>query len=61
MQQELGVWEKTGGTVLLRYSEIGSFMLTVKLHVLLSKLAGECHADCEVTCVTEQAGWGVSC
>ena len=36
---------------------LGSVMLTVKLHVLLSKLAGECHADCEVTCVTEQTGW----
>jgi len=33
----------------------------VKLHVLLSKLAGECHADCKVTCVTEQAGWVVLC
>jgi len=32
-------------------------MLTVKLHVLLSKLAGEYHADCEVACVTEQAGF----
>jgi hypothetical protein len=38
-------------------SWLGSVMLTVKLHVLLSKLAGECHADCEVTCVTEQTGW----
>jgi len=36
-------------------------MLTVKFPMLLSNLAGECHADCEVPCVTEHAGWGVSC
>jgi hypothetical protein len=35
-------------------------MLTVKFPVLLSKLAGEFHADCEVPFVTEQGGWGVS-
>jgi hypothetical protein len=57
VQQELGVREKTRGTVLLRYNQIGSFTLTVKFLVLLSKPAGEFHADCEVPFVTEQGGW----
>ena len=35
-------------------------MLTVKLHVLLNKVIWEFHADCEVTCITEQAGWNCS-
>ena len=35
-------------------------MLTIKFPVLLSKLGGECHADCEVPCVTEQAGCNCS-
>ena len=52
VQQQWGVWGKTRGTVLLRYNHIGSFMLTLHLHVLPSKLAGEFHADCEVACVT---------
>ena len=42
-------------------SWLGSVMLTVKFPFLLSKLAGDCHADCEVPYVTEQSGWGVSC
>ena len=33
-------------------------MLTVKIPVLVSKLPGECHADCEDPCVSEQAAWG---
>jgi hypothetical protein len=27
-------------------------MLTVKFPLLLSKVVGECHSDCKVTCVT---------